>query len=120
MLLGRVVGRAAPGPVEAFKEHGVDFVVKDNLKDLVEGMNALTPGAPVSFDVLRNTIMARDEALARDGQVGNEGGRAGDKGGQGNEGGVDATPLPIHGRRHSLNLTLPPLGILALRPEGQR
>ena len=40
--------------------------------------------------------------------------------GQGNGGGVDATPLPIHGRPHSLNLTLPPLGILALRPEGQR
>lgn len=65
MLLGRVVGRAAPGPVEAFKQHGVDFVVKDNLKDLVEGMNALTPEAPVSFDVLRDEIMARDEGHDR-------------------------------------------------------
>jgi 1,4-alpha-glucan branching enzyme len=40
--------------------------------------------------------------------------------GQGNGGGVDAAPLPIHGRPHSLNLTLPPLGMLAFRPEGQR
>ena len=84
MLLGRVVGRGAPGPVEAFKEHGVDFVVKDNLKDLVEGMNALAPGARLSFDVLRDEIMARDE------QVGNKGGRAGKEGGQaGNEPGND-------------------------------
>jgi hypothetical protein len=82
MLLGRVFGRAAPGPVEAFKEHGVDFVVKDNLKDLVEGMNAMTPGAPVSFDVLRDTIMARDEALARGGQAGNKDGHAGSRGGR--------------------------------------
>lgn len=74
MLLGRVVGRSAPGPVEAFKQHGVDFVVRDNLKDLVEGMNAMTPGARLSFDSLRDEIMARDEALASGGgQVGNKG-----------------------------------------------
>jgi predicted oxidoreductase len=74
MLLGRVVGRSAPGPVEAFKQHGVDFVVRDNLKDLVEGMNAMTPGARLSFDLLGDEIMARDEALASGGgQVGNKG-----------------------------------------------
>jgi hypothetical protein len=77
MLLGRVVGRAAPGPVEAFKQHGVDFVVKDNLKDLVEGMNALAPGSGLSFDALRDEIMRRDEAMARGGQAGNKRGRAG-------------------------------------------
>src|ERR1041385_2089525 len=32
--------------------------------------------------------------------------------GQGNGGRVFATPLPIHGRQYSLNLTLPPLGIV--------
>ncbi len=37
--------------------------------------------------------------------------------GQGNMGGVDAAPLPAHGRFHSLTLTLPPLGALFLRPE---
>ncbi len=30
--------------------------------------------------------------------------------GQGNMGGVDAAPIPLHGRRWSLNVTLPPLG----------
>jgi 1,4-alpha-glucan branching enzyme len=37
--------------------------------------------------------------------------------GQGNDGGAEASPLPVHGRQHSLNLTLPPLGILVFRPE---
>ncbi len=38
--------------------------------------------------------------------------------GQGNAGGADAAPLPIHGRPHSLNLTLPPLAVVVFRPEG--
>jgi 1,4-alpha-glucan branching enzyme len=37
--------------------------------------------------------------------------------GQGNFGGVAATPLPIHGRPFSLNMTLPPLGIVVFEAE---
>ncbi len=37
LLLGRVVGDGAPGPVEAFKEHGADFVVAETLTELVAG-----------------------------------------------------------------------------------
>jgi 1,4-alpha-glucan branching enzyme len=37
--------------------------------------------------------------------------------GQGNMGGADAAPLPAHGRYHSLNLRLPPLGVMFLKPE---
>ncbi len=37
-------------------------------------------------------------------------------GGQGNMGSVEASPLPMHGRPHSLNLLLPPLGIVVLKP----
>ncbi|MGH7477406.1 MAG: 1,4-alpha-glucan branching protein GlgB [Longimicrobiales bacterium] len=37
--------------------------------------------------------------------------------GQGNMGGVDAAPVPYHGRMYSLNLTLPPLSLLLLMPE---
>ena len=40
--LGRAFSKTATGPVEAFKKHGADFVIKDNLADLVAGMNALT------------------------------------------------------------------------------
>ncbi len=36
--------------------------------------------------------------------------------GQGNGGSVDSVPLPAHGRYHSLNLRLPPLGVLFLKP----
>jgi 1,4-alpha-glucan branching enzyme len=38
--------------------------------------------------------------------------------GQGNLGGVDAAPIPYHGRPYSLTLTLPPLGILVLKSAG--
>jgi 1,4-alpha-glucan branching enzyme len=37
--------------------------------------------------------------------------------GQGNMGGVSAGPLPAHGRPFSLNVTVPPLGIVVFRPE---
>ncbi len=37
--------------------------------------------------------------------------------GQGNLGAVEASPLPSHGRMHSLNLRLPPLGALLLMPD---
>jgi 1,4-alpha-glucan branching enzyme len=36
--------------------------------------------------------------------------------GQGNFGGLTATPLPIHGRPFSLNMTLPPLLVVAFQP----
>jgi len=36
--------------------------------------------------------------------------------GQGNLGGVDAVPISVHGHRHSLTLTLPPLAALFLKP----
>jgi 1,4-alpha-glucan branching enzyme len=37
--------------------------------------------------------------------------------GQGNFGGLPAMPLPIHGRPFSLNMTLPPLGVVVFHPE---
>jgi 1,4-alpha-glucan branching enzyme len=37
--------------------------------------------------------------------------------GQGNIGGVEAAPLPRFGRPHSLTITLPPLAVVAFRPE---
>jgi 1,4-alpha-glucan branching enzyme len=36
--------------------------------------------------------------------------------GQGNMGGVEAAPLPLHGRPWSLNITVPPLAVVAFRP----
>jgi 1,4-alpha-glucan branching enzyme len=37
--------------------------------------------------------------------------------GQGNFGGLSTIPLPIHGRPFTLNMTLPPLGIVAFQPD---
>jgi len=49
-------------------------------------------------------------------------GDAADYGGSGvgNLGGVEAAPIPAHGRFHSLTLTLPPLATLLLKPEEPR
>ena len=41
----RLFGKGAPAPVEAFKTRGADFVVADNLDELVAKMNALTDEA---------------------------------------------------------------------------
>ncbi|MFF2043172.1 FAD-binding dehydrogenase [Kitasatospora sp. NPDC058170] len=62
-----VLGRAlpgAPGPVEAFKRHGADFVVAGNLADLARGMNAKTHEALIDPDELRRVVEARDRQLA--------------------------------------------------------
>jgi 1,4-alpha-glucan branching enzyme len=37
--------------------------------------------------------------------------------GQGNMGGVEASPLPVHGRSWSLSITVPPLATVVFRPE---
>jgi 1,4-alpha-glucan branching enzyme len=38
--------------------------------------------------------------------------------GQGNFGGLDATPVPSHGKHRSLSLTLPPLGMVVFKKQG--
>jgi 1,4-alpha-glucan branching enzyme len=38
--------------------------------------------------------------------------------GQGNMGGVEASPLPLHGRPWSLSVTAPPLGMAVFKPDG--
>jgi 1,4-alpha-glucan branching enzyme len=40
--------------------------------------------------------------------------------GYGNLGGVEAAPIPCHGRPNSLNLTLPPLAVIIFKSEAQR
>jgi 1,4-alpha-glucan branching enzyme len=40
--------------------------------------------------------------------------------GAGNMGGVEAAPLPLHGRSHMLTVTLPPLSAIFLKSEGGR
>lgn len=63
LLLRTRLGRSAPGPVEAFKEHGADFVVADDLAELVRGMNALSGDDLLDEDGIRAQIVARDNEL---------------------------------------------------------
>jgi uncharacterized protein len=57
------LGSGAPPPVEAFKEHGADFVVERDLASLVRGMNALTDEPLIDHDDLERQIVARDREM---------------------------------------------------------
>jgi predicted oxidoreductase len=63
LLLQRVVSKSGPAPVEAFKQHGADFVVASNLGDLVRGMNALTGEPRLDAARLKEQIASRDDAI---------------------------------------------------------
>jgi len=63
-LRERVLGKGAPGPVDAFLQNGADFVVAHGLSVLVEKMNALTDKPLLDADVLRRQIEARDRQVA--------------------------------------------------------
>jgi uncharacterized protein len=62
-VLGRV-GRGAPGPVRAFMERGVDFIVERELNDLVRRMNALTESPLLDPRVVEREVLARDREMA--------------------------------------------------------
>jgi uncharacterized protein len=53
----------APPPVEAFKEHGEDFIVRTNLPDLVDAMNELAGEGLIDHDHLLMQIAARDREI---------------------------------------------------------
>jgi predicted oxidoreductase len=66
-VFGRLgAGGKAPAPVEAFKQHGVDFIVEKRLPDLVRRMNALT-GEPLLGEAeVERVIVARDREVEND------------------------------------------------------
>jgi predicted oxidoreductase len=72
LLLSRLKA-GAPGPVEAFKTHGEDFVVADDLTALVAGMNTVGDTGHVDEAALRHLLEARDReidnAFTKDAQI---------------------------------------------------
>lgn len=58
-------GGGASAPIEAFLEHGEDFVVADDVAQLVDGMNRLAgPDAPViDAEAVRHLLVCRDREL---------------------------------------------------------
>lgn len=72
----QVLGRlrtGAPAPVEAFKQHGADFVVSPTLDALVAGMNTLTDDDLLDLATIRSQVEARDRevenAFSKDAQI---------------------------------------------------
>ena len=64
VIKARLLSRGgAPGPVEAFKEHGADFVVADTIDELATGMNGIAPGEMIDADRLRAEVAALRLAL---------------------------------------------------------
>lgn len=64
--ISSVLKRVLPGPpppVQAFKENGEDFVIANNLKDLVDGMNKLVGSELLNFLEIKEQILARDREL---------------------------------------------------------
>jgi predicted oxidoreductase len=64
MTARRATNKGAPAPVEAFKTHGADFIVRDSLADLVGAMNALVGSDLLKADHLKAQIEARDREIA--------------------------------------------------------
>ena len=53
-----------PAPIQAFLDHGEDFVVADNLRELVAGMNGLTDEPLLRYEELERQLLARDLEVA--------------------------------------------------------
>jgi predicted oxidoreductase len=62
-LLAERLGSGATGPVEAFKEHGADFVVADTLVELLAGMRELSPEVELDTANIEREIVARDREV---------------------------------------------------------
>lgn len=63
LLTQRLFGTKGTVPVQDFMKHGADFVVKDNLADLVAGMNILAgerSGPALAYDAVKAVVDARD------------------------------------------------------------
>jgi len=57
-------GRLAAPPVEAFKEKGEDFIVRNSLADLVTAMNELSGTDLIEVSALVREVKARDDQTA--------------------------------------------------------
>ena len=62
LLLGRLKA-GAPGPVEAFKQKGEDFVVADSVGELAAGMNRLVGSSLIDAERLTRLVEARDREI---------------------------------------------------------
>jgi uncharacterized protein len=64
MTARRATNKGAPAPVEAFKTQGEDFIVRNDLGDLVGAMNALVGNNLLKPEYVKAQIEARDREIA--------------------------------------------------------
>ena len=65
LVLRRAIGRRAVAPVEAFKSHGADFVVRNTLADLVARMNAIPDTRPLDYAAVEHAVRVYDEHVVK-------------------------------------------------------
>ncbi|MFK4728433.1 FAD-binding dehydrogenase [Agromyces mediolanus] len=65
-LLAQRLGAGAPAPVEAFKEHGADFIVADTLDELLAEMRRRSPDVELDTAAIEREVLAHDRALEND------------------------------------------------------
>lgn len=75
-LLCRTLNGKGPVPVQNFMKHGKDFIVKDTLEELVQGMNKLAlerRGPALDFENIKKVVETRDSqfhnAYSKDAQA---------------------------------------------------
>lgn len=61
-LLKRILP-GPPAPIQAFKNHGEDFVIANDLKQLVDDMNKLAGNDLLDFIKIKEQILARDREM---------------------------------------------------------
>ncbi|MFL1999328.1 FAD-binding dehydrogenase [Microbacterium sp. A1-JK] len=66
LLVRSRLGKGASAPVQAFLDNGADFVVRDNLDDLLAGMRALPGGDLLDVERVRAEVEARDREIVND------------------------------------------------------
>jgi hypothetical protein len=59
-VLSARLGKGAPEAIESFKKFGDDFVISNNLRDLVNGMNEKENKVKISYENLKQQITDRD------------------------------------------------------------
>lgn len=66
LLVRSRLGKGAAGPVQAFLDHGADFVVRSGLDELIRGMQELPGGDALDPDRVRREVEARDREMVND------------------------------------------------------
>ncbi len=66
LLVKSRLGKGAAGPVQAFLDHGADFVVRRTLGELISAMQALPGGEALDPARVRREVEARDREMEND------------------------------------------------------